>query len=572
MTINLTHPRLAVASLGALCLSAALACSSSGGEDSKQNGGPDMGSGAGMTSGGSGSGAVGNIPDPPTSMGVDPGSKAMHRLNTLEYNYTILDTLGSALNPANSLWLDEEDHGFDNIALAKRMNDQQFQRYFDAAGLVADDVFNNPTLKAGVVTCATEDSACVQSIIGNVGLRLFRRPLAPEEVATYEKVYTAAKLLGETHDLALKHVLRSLLSSAEFLYRIEYDPDPASLTPHPLSAYELATRLSYFLWSSAPDAGLLAAAADGSLLDPAAYATIIDTMYMDPKSDRFTNAFVGQWLGARQVEAHGVKEEVYTEWSPALAASMANEVYYYFNEFAKGELSWLDFLKADINYVDATLAAFYGITAPAQTISRVTDTTDHRFGFLGTGAFLALSSYEYRTAPTLRGRWILINLLCTHPADPPPGVPPLDADPESPDASEQNVRQRLEEHRQNPACASCHAALDPYGIALENFDGIGKYRETYRDGSPINAQTDINGTSFTGLQGLADFVTADARFKSCVAEKLFTYSLGRAVQETDRPYLEAVTYDWLTNGTPTFKSLARRLMLADTFRLRRAAQ
>jgi hypothetical protein len=557
---NSTRHRLALTGLSALCLSAALACTGVVTEKGAEEG-P-----------GSGSGGPGSTPGQ-TLKGEDPGSKTMHRLNSAEYNNTVADVLGSTLAPADSLWSNEEDHGFDNIAKALRVDDKQFQRYFDAAGLIADDLFANAALKANVVTCATaDDAACVQGVIGATGLRLFRRPLTADEVGTYEKVYQAARTLGEDHDNSLKAVLRSLLSSAEFIFRLEYDADPTSLTPHSVSSYELASRASYFLWNSAPDAELLAQAADDSILDVATFGATIDRMLADPRSDRFPRSFVGQWLGARKVAQHGVKTDIFPEWSPELASAMAEEVYQYFNEFAKGDRSWLDFLKADINYVDANLAALYGIAAPAPTMTRVEDTSDNRFGFFGTGAFLALTSYEYRTAPTLRGRWILINLLCTHPADPPPGIMPLDADPGNPDASEQNVRERLEQHRADPVCASCHAALDPYGIALENFDAIGKYRETYKNGTLIDASTiTAEGVSYTGLQGLADYVGSQPLFKSCVAEKLFTYSLGRAVEETDKPYLAAVESEWLA-GNPSIKDLTRRLMLADTFRFRRAAQ
>jgi hypothetical protein len=571
MTTKFNRPGLNLAGLAALCLGATLACTGVVTDDDEgpgANGGPNAGSGAGSGAGSS-TGGAGTIPGQ-TLQGEDPGSKTMHRLNTTEYNYTVADTLGTTLAPATDLWLDEEDYGFDNIAKAKQMNDQQYQRYFDAASAVAEDVFANPTLKAGIVTCATEDSACVQSVISAVGLRLWRRPMAAEEITTFENVYNAAKLLGETHDNSLKATLRALLSSSEFLYRIETDPDPASLTPHAVGPYELASRASYFLWNSAPDQALLTAAADGSILDSTAFGAIVDSMYMDMKSDRFTNSFVGQWLGANKVANHGVKEEVYPTWSPALASSLAQEVYYYFNEFAKGDHPWNTFLTADINYIDANNAALYGMAAPAG-VTRVTDTTDKRFGFLGMGAFLALSSYEYRTAPTLRGRWILINLLCIHPADPPPGVPPLDANPDDPNAAESNVRLRLEQHRTDPVCASCHSALDPYGIALENFDAIGTYRDAYKDGTLVDASTNLEGTDFVGLQGLADFVTNKAEFKSCVAEKLFTYGLGRAVEETDKPYLTNVVTEWQA-GTGTIKDLVRRLMLADTFRFRRAAQ
>jgi len=544
----------------ALCVGANLACTGV-----VDTGGPEgMGAAPPVPSGG-GNGGTGG------AAGVDPGSKLMHRLNTAEYNNTVSDVLGSALAPANELWAREADQGFDNIASAMHVDDKQFQRYFEAAGLIADDVFANPTLKANVVTCgAPDDAACVQSIVEAVGLRLWRRPLSAEDVATHAKIYAAARQLGEDHDLAIKAVLQALLSSAQFLYRIEIDPDPSSLTPHPLGAYELASRASYFLWNSAPDAELLQAAADGTILDDAAFDAIFERMFTDPKADRFARSFVGQWLGVRHVPKHGVKAEVFPTWSPELASAMAEEVYQYFGEFLWGERSYLDFLKADVNYVDENLAAFYGITVPGPGLHRVEETSDQRFGFLGMGAFLAMSSYEYRTAPTLRGRWILINLLCTPPKDPPGEVPELDPDPNSPDAAEQNVRERLEQHRLDPSCAGCHASLDPYGLALENFDAIGGYRTAYKNGAPIDARTKTDdGLEFEGLQGLVDVMSEKTELTSCVTQRLFTYGLGRGVVATDQPYLDAVRQQWLA-GTPTLKSLVRHLMLADTFRMRRA--
>ncbi len=544
------------AALGALCLSSLLACTAVIGSE---RAGADDGTGSG-----SGSQQI---------EGKDPGSKTMHRLNSAEYNNSIADVLGTALQPASSLWANEEDLGFDNIASVLRVDDKQFQKYFDAAGTIADDVFGNVTLKSRFVSCATADDAgCVQSVIHGLGLHLFRRPLASDEVATYEKVYAAARTQGEDHDGSLKQVMRALLSSAEFLYRIELDSDPASLTPHPLNPYELASRVSYFLWSSAPDDLLLSAAADGSLSGDAVLTDAVDRMLADPKADRFVRNFAGQWLGVRKVQNHGVSASVFPDWSPALAAAMAEEVYQLFGEFARTDRSWLDFLKADVNFVDAALATLYGMQPPPQGIVRVEDQSDGRFGFLGTGAFLALSSYEYRTAPTLRGRWILINLLCTPPKDPPPGVPKLDADPTSADASEQNVRQRLEAHRENPTCAGCHAELDPYGIALENFDAIGKFRTTYKNGSTIDVSTTLSdGTAFAGLQGLADVVTAKPEFTQCIASKLFTYGLGRGALATDQPYIDAIRSKWADGGSPTLRNLIHGLVMADTFRLRHAA-
>jgi hypothetical protein len=530
-----------------------------GGTGGGAGSGPSGGSGGGVTPG------DGGTPMPP--LPVDPGSKGMHRLNSTEYNATVADILGTKLQPANSSWRGGEIGGFDNMASVLDVDDAQYKRYFDTAGLIAEDVFAAADLKAKVVTCATtDDVACVQSIISNTGRRLFRRPLVADEIATYNKVYALARQQGENHDGSIKQVLRSLLSSAEFLYRIETDPNPSSTDKHPLGAYELASRLSYFLWSSAPDDALLASAADNSLLQNDKLDAAVDRMLADTKKvARFVESFSGQWLGARKLPEHAAAPAVYPEWSPQLATSLTGEMYLYFTEFLKNDRSWVEFLQTDVNFVDAELAKFYGVPAPAGTgQQRVEITTDQRFGFFGLGGFLAISSLDNRTSPTLRGRWILTNLLCSEPPAPPPGVPELNAGTFDPT---KNVVKALEEHRKNPACAGCHGIFDPYGLSLEQFDGIGKFRTVYADGAIIDPTTQLGSTKFTGIRGLADTVTKNPKFTSCIADTLFTYGLGRLISDTDRPYLDVVHAEW-TKGTPTLRRLIHSLVLAETFRYR----
>jgi hypothetical protein len=526
------------------------------------------GSGAGSGSGGSTTTDSGT-PIPPAA--VDPGTKGAHRLNSTEYNATVTDVLGVKLQLANSSWRGGEIGGFDNMAAVLDIDDAQYKRYFEAAGQISDAVFAAADLKAKIVTCATtDDVACVQSIISGIGRRVFRRPLSPDEVTTYNKVYTLARQQGENHDGSIKQVLRSLLSSAEFLYRIETDPNPSSTEKHPLNAYELASRLSYFLWSSAPDDALLAAAADNSLTQDDKLTAAVDRMLADPtKYARLVENFSGQWLGARKLPEHAASPSVYPNWSPQLANSLTQEMYLYFTEFLKNDRSWLDFLQADVNFIDATLATHYGMPAPAGTgQQRVEVTTDQRFGFFGLGGFLAISSVDNRTSPTLRGRWVLTNLLCTEPPAPPPGVPELTAGTFDPT---KNVVKALEEHRKNPACSGCHGIFDPYGLSLEQFDGIGKYRTVYGDGATIDPTTELGGIKFTGIRGLADTVTKNPKYTKCITDTMFTYSLGRLIADTDRPYLEAVLTDW-TKGTPTLKRLIRSLVLAETFRYRHAVK
>jgi hypothetical protein len=273
---------------------------------------------------------------------------------------------------------------------------------------------------------------------------------------------------------------------------------------------------------------------------------------------------------------HAAAAKVFPDWSPELATSLTNEMYLYFTEFLKTDRSWLDFLQLDINFVDASVAKLYGTTPPGGAgQQRVEITSDQRAGFFGLGGFLAISSVDNRTSPTLRGRWILSNLLCSEPPPPPPGVPELTAGAFDPT---KNVAKALEEHRKNPACAGCHQRFDPLGMSLEQFDGIGKFRTTYADGATIDptgefpvSSTYPQGLKFVGLKGLADTVSKNPRFSECIAETMFTYGLGRLIADTDRPYLQAVQATW-TSGTPTLRRLIHALVLAETFRYRRGAK
>ena len=567
-----------VAVAGVVCLSALVACTGmvigsdpNGGTllgtDGQQPGGGGSGNGTGA--GNAGMVGVGGLA---TMKPIDPGSSLIHRLNTNEYNNTVADVLGTTVVPGDGNWASETAaSGFDNDAASQFVDAKQYKLYYDASNKVAADVFANPALKAKIVTCATQDdAACVDGIINATGLKIFRRPLTSGEVTTYHKVYTDARALSLTHEPALQQVVTALLASAEFLFRMEFDPDPASTVVHDLSGYELASRLSYFLWQSAPDDTLLKAAA-ADLPKSETLAPQFDRLSADPKYTRSTRGFIGQWLGIRKVASHAVKPEFLPDWSPALGAAMAEEAYSYFDEFAKTPtLKWQDFITADVNFVDANLAKLYGMPAPASGTQRVTNKDDHRFGFLGMGAFLALSSYEYRTAPTLRGRWILLNLLCEPPREPPAGIKPLDSMPNV-EAAEQNVRARLEAHRKSPSCAACHAVLDPWGLALENFDAIGKYRDAYKT-APIDASTETTDhIRFTGLQGMVDQVLKEPNLTTCVEQKLFTYSLGREVTPTDKPYIAEIDKAW-TADTPSLPRLIKGLVMADTFRKRHGGQ
>ena len=546
-----------------------------GSDGSPMNGNNPGAGGSGTPGAGGGSAASPNAGAGGTVVGpATPGVSLMHRLNTAEYNATVTDVLKTTLQPATANWRGGEIDGFDNIASVLGVDDAQYSLYVDAAEALSIDVFASDALRARVLTCTTtDDVACVTSIINQTGLRVFRRPVVADEVTAYTKVYKAARAQGEDHTSSVRHVLWSLLSSAQFLYRMEFDNGVA--TKHLISGYELASRLSYFLWSSAPDDALLAAA--DQLNTDAAINSAVDRMLTDGKSARFVTNFAGQWLGARNVTAHPVDKGLYPTWSTDIANAASSEMYQYFDEFLRMNRPWTDFLKADVNFVNAPLAAFYGIPGVTGTDSvRKEYAADNRAGFMSLVGFLANSSVAARSSPTLRGKWVLVNLLCAPPPAPPPNVPKLEDNGAKPELT--NVRAVLEAHRAAPACNACHSVMDPFGLAMEQYDGIGKFRSTYPDMSAINPATELpvsssfpSGLKFSGLDGAANAAGSDPRFKSCVAEKLYTYGLGRSLSSEDKANSAAISKAWQDAGDLSISKLLHGLALADAFRNRTPA-
>ncbi len=511
--------------------------------------------------------------------GLDPGRKDMHRLNSTEYDATVQDVLGTTLQPANDSWRGGELAGFDNIASVLGVDETQYDRYRNAAQALATELFASEKARARFVSCDLHDAECARSSIAAAGLRLFRRPLEPDELQTYQRVYDRARGLGDDESGAFTLALQALLSSAEFLFRIELDPHPASTEPHPLGAYELASRLSYFLWSSAPDDRLLQTAADGSLTRPAMLAAEVDRMLNDPKSERFITNFSGQWLGARQVTSHPAIPKFY-QWSQSMALSASQEIVLYFEDFVHSGRSWFEFPTADFNYVDGQLAYLYGIPTSlvgAGPFERVEYHDDKRAGFFGLTGFLALSSLDRRTSPSRRGHWIAGNLLCREPSPPPPNVAMLDAEGEGGASPTLDVRQALEKHRSDSGCAVCHKLFDPYGLALEEYDAIGVYRSSYDDGTPVDASATLppsddhpDGLVVSGLDELSHAVATDPSFGECLAKKLFTYGLGRLVTTNDEPHLQRAQQEWLAPGqTPSVRRMIQALVATEAFRFRR---
>jgi hypothetical protein len=539
----------------------AISGGSTGGGSSPGAGGVGSGSGNG------GSGASASVDAPP-----DVNRVPIHRLNNAEYDNTVSDLLGITSKIGAAFIDDEKLLGFDNIAAAFGMSDARYEQYFNAADALVEEAFENDGTRDKILVCTPQsdsDLDCAKKVLEAFTLRAFRRPATAPELERSSKLVSSALELGEDFSGAIKNALKAILSSASFLYRIELDAEPGSGEPHPLSAYELGSRLSYLVWSTMPDDALFELAAKDELAGDSVLVAQLERLLADARSRRFIENFGGQWLGLRQLESHQVDSSEYPAWNEPLRAAMVAEGFAYFTEFLHGDRRISEFFTADVNFVNAPLADLYGLPAPdADELVAVTDTSDERRGFLGLASFLTLTSFSKRTAPTLRGKWVLENLLCTEISPPPANVPELETDGDSGEASA-NVRERLEAHRKNAACAGCHQLLDPIGLGLENFDAIGKYRETYAGGDAVDAAGELpTGETFNGLIELSSILADDERLTDCVVQKLMTYALSRPIVASDATYVKAIKDGWSADGLG-LAALLRRIVTHDTFRSRR---
>jgi hypothetical protein len=519
----------------------------------------------------------GGIPghEPVIPADADVGRVAIHRLNNLEYDNTIRDLLGVTSN-ARATFNSDEKAEFDNNAATLAIGDTRVEQYWAAADAIATQAFADPNLAARVLTCtqpdtAPADSKCTRDIIAKFGLRAWRRPLEASEVDGLVKLATDARTAGATFTESIKQLVTVMVAVPQFLYRIEVDPNPASTARHALTPYELATRLSYLTWSSMPDDRLFGLAASGDILKSDVLTTELSRQLADAKGATFTEAFAGQWLGVRDFLAHQVEKTAYPDFDEPLRQAMAQEGYAYFSDFLTTNRSFTEFLTTDMNFVNARLARHYGIpNITGDALVKVSNTTDQRTGFMGLGAFLTTSSYSYRTAPTLRGRWVLLNLMCETINKPNIPIPPLDSEkPTDPAAQNLNVTAKLAEHRNNPDCSGCHSVLDPIGLGLESFDATGRARTAYPNGDPIVAQGVLpSGQTFSGLPELSQLLAPDRNLLDCASSKVMTYALGRTIVAGDQPFLDQIRYRWKQNGT-NVHALLEAVVHSDTFRNRR---
>jgi cytochrome c553 len=382
--------------------------------------------------------------------------------------------------------------------------------------------------------------ACVERIVGDLALRAYRRPVARGEIEALVRFADLAKSAGQTDEQGVQLALQAMLVSPNFLFRIERDPDPRNpALVHDVSPFELASRLSYFLWSSMPDAELLSLAESGRLRDGAVLAAQVDRMLADPRATAVALNFAGQWLETRNLDVVKPDPDVFKEWDAELRDAMKTETTMFFEHVLRENHPISDFLNADYTFLNARLAAHYGIqgvSGPA--FRRVSLTTDRRGGVLSQAGVLTVSSYPTRTSPVIRGKYVLQNILGTPPPPPPDDVPALT---EVPGGASLPMRRQLELHRANPACSACHRNMDPLGFGLENYDALGRWRDL--DGAfPVDASGTLpDGQRFaTAGEMRARLVSQLPQFSRTLTAKMMTYALQRGLQPYDRQAIETV--------------------------------
>lgn len=382
-----------------------------------------------------------------------------------------------------------------------------------------------------ILTCdPNSGAACVDRILSTLARRAYRRPVTRTEVASLVRFVDLARKDNESVEQGIQLAIQAMLVSPNFLFRIERDPASKA---HPVSEFELASRLSYFLWSSMPDDELLNRAEARRLRAPGVLDAQVKRMLADERSSALATNFAGQWLETRNLDSVKPDPQKFPEWGPELRDAMKTETRMFFDAVLRENRPVSDFLGARYTFLNARLAKHYGIAGvTGAEFRRVELNTDERGGVLSQAGVLTVSSYPTRTSPVIRGKYVLGNILGAPSPPPPADVPPID---ESAVGNTGTMRQQLEAHRANATCASCHARMDPLGFGLENYDGIGKWRT--KDGKfPIDSTGTLpDGKAFSSPAEMRSILMSQLpEFSRCLIEKMLTYSLGRGLERYDR--------------------------------------
>jgi len=475
----------------------------------------------------------------------DPGRPLARRLNRREYENSVRDLLGiDATSATSAFTADGIGFGFDNIGEALAMSPELAGQYFEAAQKLLAELARDPRALARVTgpPPGPGDRPAARAAISRFATRAYRKPVDGAHLDRLLTLFDRARV--RTPNLpfaeALRPALLAVLISPRFLVRIE-DGDPKAAAAYPVRAHDLASRLSYFLWSSPPDDELLGLAADGRLTQKPVIEAQVRRMLADPRSRALAEHFIGQWLQVSALETHRPDRQRFPEFTDSLRTAMAEEATLFAGEIIRQDRPITDLIAADYTWLNEELALHYGITGVKGPQMRRVTLNDHRRGGMVTmAAVLTVTSDPTRTNIPRRGNYLLGAILGAPPPPPPPMVPALEESKAA--GATTSLRAMLELHRKNPECANCHAKMDPLGFALENFDAIGRWQER-RDGLAIDASGLLpSGERFDGPAALKQVLLARRpAFARTMTERMLIYALGRGLEYYDDCAIDAVT-------------------------------
>ena len=449
----------------------------------------------------------------------------------------------------------------DNVNLDGRR--KLFIDYIDIVGPFERSA-DAPESRKRIFVCDQKTPGCARQIVENLARRAYRRPVTKLEADELVRLAALVQKSGDSFDESIRVALQAVLMSPNFLFRVEREP--AGLATYALEEHDLASRLSYFLWSSMPDDELMRAADHGLLKRPGGLESEVRRMLKDAKSDALVENFAGQWLGLRLLDRRKPDPARFPAVDDELLDAMRRETFLFARAIMREDRSVLDFIDGHFSFANGPLANFYGIPGvTGEEFQRVELDGQKRGGVVTQASVLTLSSYATRTSPVLRGKWVLDNLLGTPPPPPPPGIPALQ---EANLGTEASLRERLQQHRANPSCAVCHNRMDPIGFGLENYDAAGAWRD--KDGKfPIDSSGKLpGGATFSGPKGLKEILRSQADlFTRNIAEKMLTYALGRGVENYDRSTVDQIGGRLAMDGY-RFSTLVMEVVNSKPFQMR----
>ncbi len=514
----------------------------------------------GPTVGGGGA----SMPPAAPSGSINPGRVTLRRLNQVEYDRTVRDLIGLDLTPSTTHGFtpDEYGEGFDNNADVLTLAPVDGELYLKATRDIAARALDpaNPAARSRILVCdpakATE-AVCSLQIIRAFATRAFRRPVIDEELRPYLDLFAQVRSAQESYDRGIRLAIQGILMAPDFLFRVEIDPGPGIV--HPISDFELASRLSYFLWSSMPDESLFAKATEKVLNRPAEIIGQVRRMLANPKADTLNANLVRQWMQTSELDPEKKTPDpvLFPKFDEPLRAAMQQETNLFFGDVMRGKVAAFELLTANHVYVNRRLAQHYGLANAASVsptqFSRVEISDGRRGGILRAASFLTVTSKNDVQSPVLRGKWVLDRILCSSPPAAPPNVPAFNPNDRSTTEGQMTgtVRQKLEKihHNRGPICSGCHVAMDAIGFAFEHYDATGAWRDTEGnlpiDSSGVLADTD---TKFRGAADLAGILQKDPRFAACIVRKMFSYALGRGLRDSDNPILKDVGARFVSDG------------------------